>query len=29
MERREFIKRLALLAACPLCAKTAYAAEAE
>ncbi|MQX45526.1 carbonic anhydrase [Sinorhizobium medicae] len=29
MERRDFIKRLALLAACPLCAETAYAAEAE
>ncbi|WEX73881.1 carbonic anhydrase [Sinorhizobium numidicum] len=27
MERRDFIKRLALLAACPLCVKTAYAAE--
>lgn len=27
MERRNFIKGLALLAACPLCVKTAYAAE--
>ncbi|NRP75824.1 Carbonic anhydrase [Ensifer psoraleae] len=27
MERRDFIKRLAFLAACPLCVKTAYAAE--
>ncbi|MBB4232877.1 carbonic anhydrase [Rhizobium mongolense] len=27
MERRDFIKRLAMLAACPLCVKTAYAAE--
>ncbi|AFL50142.1 carbonic anhydrase [Sinorhizobium fredii] len=27
MERREFLRGLALLAACPLCVKTAYAAE--
>ncbi len=27
MERRDFIRGLALLAACPLCVKTAYAAE--
>lgn len=27
MERRDFLRGLALLAACPLCVKTAYAAE--